>query len=133
LGDSATEESRAVSEIYRFKVDLVDLLARHFGGQRTLNHLRVGNFIGLCCQCDGRPTSNHEIAQALSLSRATVSRIVSDFVQAGWVTEFPHPEDGRRRLLMIPPDHPRVDEFERALRKRLSKLNEVLQHREGVG
>jgi len=130
---SDAAEFQAVSEIYRFKVDVVDLLAKHFGGQRTLNHLRVGNFIGLCCQCEGRPTSNQEIAQALGLSRATVSRIVSDFIQCGWVAESPHPEDGRKRLLVVPPDHPRVDHFERALRKRLSELNEVLREKQASG
>lgn len=118
----STREFETTRELHRFKADLFELLARHFGGSSTLNHLRVGNFIGLCSQYEGRPTSNVEIPNALQLSRSTVSRIVADFVRTGWVTESPHPDDGRRRLLVITPDHPREDEFERALRGRLNEL-----------
>lgn len=109
-------------ELYSFKVELLELMAEHFGGQTTLNHLRVGNFIGKRSQYDDRPTTNAEIARGLRISRATVSRIVSDFVRAGWVTEYAHPDDGRKRLLVITPGHPKGDRFERAFRRRLNDL-----------
>jgi len=115
-------ELRSTHELYRFKKDFVDLLADHFGGHTTLNHLRVGNYIGLRSQYESRPTSNSEISQSLGISRATVSRIVSDFIQCGWVRETPHPDDGRKRLLVITPDHQFADRFERALRLRVNEL-----------
>lgn len=115
-------ERHSTHEIYRFKKEFVDLLAEHFGGHTTLNHLRVGNYIGLRSQYEIEPTSNGQIAQALGLSRATVSRIVSDFIQCGWVRETSHPDDGRKRLLVITPDHQFADRFERAFRRSVNEL-----------
>lgn len=122
-------EFETTREIYEFKVELLELMAEHFGGQSTLNHLRVGNFIGKSSQYYDRPTTNAEIASALRLSRATVSRIVNDFVGAGWVTEYAHPDDGRKRLLTITPGHPKGDQFERAFRRCLNVL--LTQYSEG--
>jgi DNA-binding MarR family transcriptional regulator len=116
------EELRSTHELYRLKKDIVDLLAQHFGGHTTLNHLRVGNIIGLSSQYESRPVSNHEIAKALGISRATVSRIVADFIRCGWVRETPHPEDGRRRLLVITPEHEHADKFEREFRRLVNNL-----------
>jgi hypothetical protein len=36
-------EFNATREVFHFKTKLLDLLADHFGGQSTLNHLRVGS------------------------------------------------------------------------------------------
>jgi DNA-binding MarR family transcriptional regulator len=115
-------EFNATREVFHFKTKLLDLLAEHFGGHTTLNHLRVGSYIGLRSQYAKVPTSNAEIARDLRLSRATVSRIVSDFIAAGWVSETPHPDDGRRRLLVICKSHPKADLFEREFRRHLNDL-----------
>lgn len=109
-------------ELYIFKSELLELLAEHFGGQNTLNHLRVGNFIGRVTHFERRPTTNAEISRVLKLSRPTVSRIVGDFTRAGWVTEIPDPNDGRKRLLVIASGHPKSDRFERAFLRRVNEL-----------
>lgn len=115
-------ELRTTAELHRFKTELLNILAEQFGGETTLNHLRVGSFIGLRSQHGNTPTSNSEIAAALKLSRATVTRIVNHFIEAGWVTELPHPDDGRKRLLSITRGHPDGDRAERAFRKQLNAL-----------
>jgi DNA-binding MarR family transcriptional regulator len=123
MADELTaDERRTTRELHRFKTEILDVMAEHFGGHATLNHLRVGSYLGLRSQHDGEPTSNAEIAAALGISRPTVSRIVADFVQAGWVKEYPHPEDGRRRLLAITPEHAAGDRFEREFRRRINRL-----------
>ena len=115
-------ELQTTRYLHGFMLDILNLLAEHFGGQTTLNHLRIGNYIGLRSLHGNRPTNNKEIAEDLALSRATVSRIVSDFVEHGWVVEEPHPEDGRRRQLRITPEHPSADRYERAFRSHLNDL-----------
>jgi len=121
-------ELRTTRYLHEFMLTIRNLLAEHFGGQSTLNHLRVGNYIGLHSLHHRRPTTNTEIAQALGLSRATVSRIVGDFISEGWVTETAHPDDGRRRELRITPGHPSADKYERAFRRH---VNALLRNYEG--
>jgi DNA-binding MarR family transcriptional regulator len=92
----------------------------------------IGNWFGvklagpgtlrLRSQYAGQPTSNAEIAKELKLSRPTVSRIVDDFVRWGWVVERVHPDDGRKRQLVIAPGHRREDEFEKFFRVILNDL-----------
>jgi len=118
----SAEELRTTRYLHEFMLDILNLLANHFGGQKTLNHLRVGNYIGLYSLHLKRSTSNKDIAANLGLSRATVSRIVSDFVGEGWVTEFEDPDDGRRRKLRITPNHPNADRYEREFRSIVNSL-----------
>jgi DNA-binding MarR family transcriptional regulator len=104
--------------------DILQLLGQHFGGDTTINQLRIGHYIGLMSLYKGMPTSNKDIADALSIPRSTVSRIVADCIEKGWVIEQPHPEDGRKRLFLIAPEHPESDNFEKDFRR---ILNDVLQ------
>lgn len=117
-------ELRTTQYLHGFMLDILNLLAQHFGGQTTLNHLRIGNYIGLHSLHNHRPTSNKEIAKDLGLSRATVSRIVGDFIKQGWVIEEAHPDDGRRRQLRIAHELVSADRYERAFRSRVNQLLE---------
>ncbi|MGI9341774.1 MAG: MarR family winged helix-turn-helix transcriptional regulator [Gammaproteobacteria bacterium] len=117
-------EEETTRYVHRMIGEIMRLLAQHFQGDTTLNHLRIGNFIGLRALYEGRPTNNRDIADSLGISRPTVSRIVSDFIGAGWVVERADPDDGRRRMLTIAPNHPDADRFEKAFRKLLNDLLE---------
>lgn len=115
-------ELQTTRYLHELSADFMRLLSEHFGGETTLNHLRIGNYIGLNSHYLGQPTSNKDIAAALGISRPTVSRIVGDFIDQGWVVEKPHPDDGRRRLLQIAPGHPAADRFEKVFRGRINDL-----------
>jgi len=115
-------EFQTAHEIHAFIGLFLATLAKHFGGETTLNHLRIGSYIGLKSLYVGDATSNKDIAEALGISRPTVSRIVHEFIEQKWVRERPHPEDGRRRIIEIVPGHPASDRFERDFRRLLNRL-----------
>ena len=120
-------EFQTAQEIHAFIGLSLGVLAKHFGGETTLNHLRIGSYIGLKSMYQGTTTSNKDISETLGISRPTVSRIVHEFIERKWVRERPHPEDGRRRMLEIVPGHLASDRFERDFRR---ILNKMLKHYE---
>ncbi|MGI9307910.1 MAG: MarR family transcriptional regulator [Gammaproteobacteria bacterium] len=95
--------------------DLLAMLATHVGGESTLNLLRIGHFISLRSEYQYCETSNAEISSQLNIPRSTVSRIVSDLIEAKMVLEQTDPDDGRRRLLKIADQHPDKGTIERSL------------------
>lgn len=115
-------ELRSTHQLKVFIGEILHLLALHFKGETTLNHLQIGNYIGLISLYEGRPTSNKDIAEKLGMSRSTASRIVADFIDKGWVIERSHPEDGRKKQLLIAPGHPLADNFEKDFRNIFNKI-----------
>jgi DNA-binding MarR family transcriptional regulator len=108
--------------VMEFTADVLSLLSRHFGGDTTLNHLRIGNYIGIQTLFYGRPTTNKEIANATGISPSTVSRTVTEFIAHGYVREQSHEDDGRIHLVTIIDNHPHAERFETALHKRVTDL-----------
>lgn len=108
--------------VHAFMTRVLALMAGHFRGDATLNHLRIGNYIGLRDLFHGEPTTNKQIAAALGISTSTVSRIVTELMRRGYVSEALHPEDHRIRLLRIVPGHPLAQGFESELRALLQEL-----------
>ena len=98
------------------------LMARHFKGEATLNHLRVRNFIGLRTLFDRRSTTNKEISEVLGIPASTVSRIVAEMLARGYLSEQPHQDDHRVRLLTIVDGHPLAQAFESELKVLLDEL-----------
>jgi len=115
-------ERRSTHQLKAFIGEILHLLSLHFKGETTLNHLQIGNYIGLISLYEGRPTSNKDIAEKLGISRSTVSRIVADFMEKGWVIERPHPDDGRKKQLLIAPGHPLADNFEKDFRAVFNRI-----------
>ena len=116
LGELSELEVQSTREYHAFISSFLELLSDHFGGDTTVNHLRIGSYIGLRSQHQKTPTSHKEITEALHISRPTVSRIVKEFVDIGWVARRPDDNDGRKQLLEITPDHEVEDCFERDFR-----------------
>jgi DNA-binding MarR family transcriptional regulator len=121
-GKLSKQEFRSTHQLKILIGNFLHLLSENFKGDTTLNHLEIGNYIGLMCQYEDQPTSNKDIADALGIPRSTVSRIVADLIARGWVVQVPHPEDGRKKLFVIPHDHPLADAFERKFRKLTNNL-----------
>ena len=128
-GGSDQSKRKTTHYLHAFVGDVLSLLSAHFSGQTTLNDLRIGNYIGLISQYEGRPTDNKEISEALKIPRSTVSRIVTAFIEKKWVAEHPHPEDGRKKQLFIVPGHPLADNFENEFRLLLHDLLDHLDSR----
>jgi DNA-binding MarR family transcriptional regulator len=112
---SAHYAKALIGEIYRS-------LSDHFGGETTINQLRIGHYIGLMSLYHRKPTNNKDIVDRLGIPRSTVSRIVADCVARGWVIERRDPEDQRRKQLFIPDDHPLADNFEKDFRRLTNEL-----------
>ena len=81
-----------------FARDYYRVLAEFLPGDTTLNELRVLTAVAEAAS-KGEPTSVSEIADVNDISRATVSRLITQWMAAGQITEEPHPKDGRRRRL----------------------------------
>ena len=81
-----------------FAKDYYDILAEFVPGDTTVNELRILTALAMA-SCSGTGTSVSEIAEKTGISRATVSRLVTQWMEAGRITESPHPKDGRRRIL----------------------------------
>ena len=99
-------------DIQELMVAIFGLLSGHFGGDATINQLRIGSYIGLKGLFEKEPTYNKEISQALNIPPSTVTRVVSELIAQGYVAEQVHLEDGRINLLTIDDDHPRAQGFE---------------------
>ena len=81
-----------------FAKDYYDILADFVPGDTTVNELRILTELAVASS-SGTGTSVSEIADRTEISRATVSRLVTQWMAAGRITESPHPKDGRRRIL----------------------------------
>jgi DNA-binding MarR family transcriptional regulator len=122
----STLELKSAQYLKSYIGEILQLLSLHFEGGTTINQLRVGHYIGLMSQYKGKPTSNKNIAEALRIPRSTVSRIVIDCIEKGWVVERAHAEDGRKKELLIVPGHPDGDNFEKDFRRLLNEAVQLL-------
>ena len=108
----AVEVHRTMQEAVAFASAFYDLLAEYLPGDTTLNELRVLTAVAKAslpreeAEAEGgaetvaeRGTSVTQIAADTGVSRTTVSRMISQWSEAGQIVESPHPEDGRRRIL----------------------------------
>ncbi len=82
-------------------------MSENYGGERTVNELRVLNAV-LGCNLKKNSVScswgTTQIAKHLGIPKSTVSRAVYNLVQKGWLREKPHPEDRRRRIVLLGPN-----------------------------
>ena len=90
-------------------------LAEKYGGDRTLNEMRVFNQL-IRCSFIGRPCSVTGIHKATGIPIPTVSRCVANLQSEGWLSERRDPNDGRRRLIRLSPSSmemmgSKLDEF----------------------
>ena len=74
-------------------------------------------------RCGSMPQSM--LVERLNLAKSTVSRMVQQLVQRGWVERLPNPADGRSKLLQLTKEGVRItSDIERA---RQQKFEAVLQ------
>jgi len=91
--------AEAVAQFNRF---VFKRMAEKFGGERTLNEVRVMNQI-ICCSLDGRTCSVTALHKATGIPIPTVSRAVANLQSEGWLSERQDPTDGRKRVITLGP------------------------------
>lgn len=86
--------------VVEFTRDLYRALAEKYGGDCTLNELRVMNQI-IRCRLQGRTCSVSALHKVTGISVPTVSRSVGHLRNEGWLSEQPDADDGRRRIISL--------------------------------
>lgn len=85
-----------------YNAEYLAMLHRKFGGESTVNELRVMNCV-FCAEVAGQDVGVSQVSRALGIPKSTVSRAALKLRQAGWIREVASPNDGRRRLLRLTP------------------------------
>ena len=77
-------------------------MAEKYGGECTLNEVRVMNQV-ICCSLEGRTCSVTALHKVTGIPIPTVSRAVANLQSEGWLSERRHPTDGRKRVITLGP------------------------------
>ena len=102
--------------VVEFSRKLLRELAEKYGGDCTLNELRVINQVVHCC-IEGRNCSVTALHKATDIPIPTVSRAVANLQLDGWLSDRQDPDDGRKRIVSLGP---------RSLERTLDEVNEKL-------
>ena len=82
-----------------FVSDYLEMVASNYGGDITVNQIRVLHFVS-CHIVNGNSYASHgAICRGLGLPAATVTRAVGTFVAKGVLQEETDPKDARRRRI----------------------------------
>ena len=88
--------------VVEFARNLFNTLAEKYGGDCTLNEVRVMNQI-IRCHLEGRTCSVTALHKVTDIPIPTVSRSVANLQNEGWLSEQRDPTDGRKRLISFGP------------------------------
>lgn len=88
--------------VIEFAHKMYSALAEKYGGDRTLNEIRVMNQL-IRCSLKGRTCSVTGIHKATGIPIPTVSRSVANLQNGGWLCEERDPDDGRKRMICLSP------------------------------
>ena len=92
-----------VKYVARYNGAYLDILASHYGGDATINEIRVMNCIVRAHCFDRAQLGVSAIAARTGISKSTVSRSVLKLRSKGWIREIDGDADGRRRYLHLTP------------------------------
>ncbi len=103
--------------VVEFARNGLKILAEKYGGDCTLNEVRVMNQI-IRCHLEGRTCSVTNLHKATGIPIPTVSRSVANLQNEGWLSEQRDPTDGRKRLISFGPRslQKTPDDIERSIR-----------------
>jgi DNA-binding MarR family transcriptional regulator len=93
---------------HKFLKEFLELLADYIPGETTLNQIRIVQYIAFHSQANEGYVGNTEISKALKIPAATVTRAIATFIEAKIITEEIDPKDGRKRLIRMSKDYPRL-------------------------
>ena len=87
--------------IARFIVELFKKMNDKYGGETSVNELRVVAQCYYLYSEGNRGTSVTELSETLGIPISTAHRAVSQLIHKGWLKDSPHPEDGRKRVVEL--------------------------------
>lgn len=114
--------SAAIVEMNR---RLLRHVAEKYGGECTLNELRVVNQI-IICSLKGKTCCVTAIHVATNIPIPTVSRAVANLQNDGWLSERRDPDDGRKRIISMNPSALKLARD--SIDKRAQWLNDYLAY-----
>ena len=85
-----------------FTRNLFKRLAEKYGGDCTVNELRVMNQI-ILCSLEERTCTVTALHKVTSIPIPTVSRVVAKLQRDGWLSEEQDQTDGRKRIISLGP------------------------------
>ena len=88
--------------VVEFARNLFRTLAEKYGGDCTLNEVRVMNQI-IRCHLERRYCSVTALHKVTGIPIPTVSRAVVNLQRDGWLSERQDPTDGRKRIISLGP------------------------------
>ena len=88
--------------VIEFSRMLFQSVAEKYGGDTTLNELRVMNQI-VICDLKGRTCYVTGLHKVTGIPIPTVSRSVAHLQSEGWLSEQQDPNDGRKRIISLGP------------------------------
>ena len=106
--------AQAVVEYTR---NLFRTLAEKYGGDCTLNELRVMNQV-IRCSLEGRTCGVTALHKVTGIPIPTVSRAVAHLHSGGWLSDRRDPDDGRKRIITLGP---------RSLEQTRAEIMEMIQ------
>ena len=87
--------------IAHFISELYARQAQKYGGETSLNELRTIAHCYLVYSKGEDGTSVTELSRELGIPTSTTHRAVTQLIEKGWLTDSPHPEDRRRRVVRL--------------------------------
>lgn len=102
---NSSESGITSLEVVEYGAKLTTRLAEKYGGQMTLNQLRVIHSVLLCYLRNGSefPCTVKWIHENTDIPLSTISRSLAGLVDNGWVADEIHPDDGRSRIIRLGP------------------------------
>ena len=85
-----------------FARNLLKHLAEKYGGETTLNEVRIINQV-IYCHLNERCCSVTALHKITGIPVPTVSRAVANLLEDGWLSEQRDPTDGRKRIITLGP------------------------------
>ena len=79
---------------------LFNKMSDKYGGDTTLNELVIMNY-GFVCHARGEDIRVTKAATDLDIPKSTVSRVLTGMRAKGFIREYPHPTDRRRRVFKL--------------------------------
>ncbi len=105
--------------------NLFRLMAEKYGGDCTLNELRVMNQI-VYCSFEGRTCCVTDLHNETDIPIPTVSRSVAHLQSEGWLSEKRDPADGRKRMISLSPRA--LEQTSREIREAVQWFNDFREH-----
>ena len=103
--------------VIEFTRNVFKTVAEKYGGDCTLNEVRVMNQI-IRCHLKGRYCTVTALHKVTGISIPTVSRSVIHLQAEGWLSAQRDPDDGRKRIISLSP---------RSLEKTGGDISEAIQ------